>query len=152
MDNIKVCDPAIGSGAFPIGILQEIFEAKKFLYPYLKTNKEFNPAQVKKDIIQKSIYGVDLEKGAVDIAQLRFWLALVVDEEKPHPLPNLDYKIMQCNSLLESFEDYLGKAALFDEPKVTVYMPSLFEEPNRIMVFRTKTKPILKNCERLFYN
>jgi hypothetical protein len=104
MDAVKVCDPAIGSGAFPIGILHEIFEAKKFIYPYLKTNKEFNPAKVKKNIIQNSIYGVDIEKGAVDIAQLRFWLALVVDETKPQPLPNLDYKIMQGNSLLESYE------------------------------------------------
>jgi hypothetical protein len=104
LDAIKVCDPAIGSGAFPIGILHELFEAKKFIYPYLKTNKEFNPAKIKKDIIQNSIYGVDIEKGAVDIAQLRFWLALVVDETEPQPLPNLDYKIMQGNSLLESFE------------------------------------------------
>ncbi|WP_327196854.1 Eco57I restriction-modification methylase domain-containing protein [Sphingobacterium spiritivorum] len=105
LDDIKVCDPAIGSGAFPIGMLQEIFEAKRFIYPYLKTNEAFNPADVKKNIIQNSIYGVDLEKGAVDIAQLRFWLSLVVEELNPHPLPNLDYKIMQGNSLLESFED-----------------------------------------------
>lgn len=104
LDDIKVCDPAIGSGAFPIGMLQEIFEAKRFIYPYLKTNKDFKPAEVKKNIIQNSIYGVDLEKGAVDIAQLRFWLSLVVDELNPHPLPNLDYKIMQGNSLLEKFE------------------------------------------------
>ena len=104
LDDIKVCDPAIGSGAFPIGMLQEIFEAKRFIYPYLKTNKDFKPADVKKNIIQHSIYGVDLEKGAVDIAQLRFWLSLVVDELNPHPLPNLDYKIMQGNSLLEKFE------------------------------------------------
>ena len=104
LDDIKVCDPAIGSGAFPIGMLQEIFEAKRFVYPYLKTNKDFKPAEVKKNIIQNSIYGVDLEKGAVDIAQLRFWLSLVVDELNPHPLPNLDYKIMQGNSLLEQFE------------------------------------------------
>lgn len=104
LDDIKVCDPAIGSGAFPIGMLQEIFEAKRFIYPYLKTNQDFKPAQVKKNIIQNSIYGVDLEKGAVDIAQLRFWLSLVVDELNPHPLPNLDYKIMQGNSLLENFE------------------------------------------------
>ena len=104
LDDIKVCDPAIGSGAFPIGMLQEIFEAKRFIYPYLKTNKDFKPADVKKNIIQNSIYGVDLEKGAVDIAQLRFWLSLVVDELNPHPLPNLDYKIMQGNSLLEKFE------------------------------------------------
>lgn len=104
LDDIKVCDPAIGSGAFPIGMLQEIFEAKRFIYPYLKTNKDFKPAEVKKNIIQNSIYGVDLEKGAVDIAQLRFWLSLVVDELNPHPLPNLDYKIMQGNSLLEQFQ------------------------------------------------
>lgn len=104
LDDIKVCDPAIGSGAFPIGMLQEIFEAKRFIYPYLKTNQPFDPAEVKKNIIQNSIYGVDIEKGAVDIAQLRFWLSLVVDEINPHPLPNLDYKIMQGNSLLESFE------------------------------------------------
>ena len=55
LDDIKVCDPAIGSGAFPIGMLQEIFEAKRFIYPYLKTNKDFKPAEVKKNIIQNSI-------------------------------------------------------------------------------------------------
>ncbi|MDE5581857.1 MAG: Eco57I restriction-modification methylase domain-containing protein [Treponemataceae bacterium] len=47
---------------------------------------------------------MDIEKGAVDIARLRFWLAIIVDEEEPLPLPNLDYKIMQGNSLLENFE------------------------------------------------
>jgi hypothetical protein len=145
LDEIKVCDPAIGSGAFPIGILQEIFEAKKFIYPYLKTNKEFNPAQVKKDIIQKSIYGVDLEKGAVDIAQLRFWLALVVDEENPQPLPNLDYKIMQGNSLLESFEGIdLSKAALFEEPKVTLVNTLLFEEPKTKYAFSDEDRADIK--------
>ena len=145
LSEIKVCDPAIGSGAFPIGMLQEIFEAKKFIYPYLKTNKEFNPAQVKKDIIQNSIYGVDLEKGAVDIAQLRFWLALVVDETKPHPLPNLDYKIMQGNSLLESYDGIvLSKAALFDEPKVRIIEPDLFREPNSVYGFSNKNRADIK--------
>ena len=99
LDKVKICDPAIGSGAFPMGMLQEIFKAK------LNLDLTLDRAKVKKDIIQNSIYGVDLEKGAVDIARLRFWLALVVDEEEPQPLPNLDYKIMQGNSLLESFEE-----------------------------------------------
>lgn len=145
LSDIKVCDPAIGSGAFPIGMLQEIFEAKKFIYPYLKTNKEFNPAQVKKDIIQNSIYGVDVEKGAVDIAQLRFWLALVVDETKPHPLPNLDYKIMQGNSLLESYEGIdLSKAALFEEPNVTIVNPTLFEEPKTEYGFSEENRNDIK--------
>ncbi len=130
LDDIKVCDLAIGSGAFPIGMLQEIFEAKRFIYPYLKTNQTFEPAQIKKNIIQHSIYGVDIEKGAVDIAQLRFWLSLVVDELNPHPLPNLDYKIMQGNSLLEQYEGIdLGNAALFQDPDVKIYQASMFEEP-----------------------
>jgi len=103
LDDIKVCDPAIGSGAFPIGMLQEIFDAKLYIYPHTGL-PEFKKAEVKKNIIQNSIYGVDIEKGAVDIAQLRFWLALVVEEVNPHPLPNLDYKIMQGNSLLEQYE------------------------------------------------
>lgn len=104
LDEVKVCDPAIGSGAFPIGILQEIYKAKIHIYPYLKSQTPFDPAETKKKIIEESIYGVDLEHGAVEIARLRFWLALVVDEDVPQPLPNLDYKIMQGNSLLERFE------------------------------------------------
>ncbi len=99
LDNVKVCDPAIGSGAFPMGILQEIFNAKMAL------NLSQDRATVKKNIIQRSIYGVDLENGAVDIARLRFWLSLVVEEDIPQPLPNLDYKIMQGNSMLERFDD-----------------------------------------------
>lgn len=101
---VKICDPAIGSGAFPMGLLKEIFECRRLLYGYLKTNDKFDPAEVKKYIIQQNIYGVDIENGAVEIARLRFWLALVVDETEPQPLPNLDYKIMQGNSLLERFE------------------------------------------------
>jgi hypothetical protein len=145
LDDIKVCDPAIGSGAFPIGMLQEIFEAKRFIYPYLKTNQNFKPAEVKKNIIQNSIYGVDLEKGAVDIAQLRFWLSLVVDELNPHPLPNLDYKIMQGNSLLEHFEGIeLGKVALFEEPKVRIIEPTLFEEPKAEYGFSKENRTNIK--------
>jgi hypothetical protein len=47
---------------------------------------------------------VDIEKGAVDIARLRFWLSLVVDEEKPKALPNLDYKIVVGDSLISKFD------------------------------------------------
>jgi len=98
LDRVKICDPAIGSGAFPMGMLQVIFKSKMAL------DLTLDRATVKKEIIQNTIYGVDVEKGAVDIARLRFWLALVVDEDEPQPLPNLDYKIMQGNSLFESFE------------------------------------------------
>jgi hypothetical protein len=98
LGDLRICDPAIGSGAFPIGLLHEIYWAQLALNPSLPR------AAAKRAIIQNSIHGVDLDAGAVEIARLRFWLALVVDEAVPSPLPNLDYQIMQGNSLLESFE------------------------------------------------
>ena len=101
LQDVKICDPAIGSGAFPMGMLNILYRLRLIL-----EGKEFSPAnivKVKKEIIQNNIYGVDIEAGAVDIARLRFWLSIVVDEDKPIPLPNLDYKIMQGNSLLEQY-------------------------------------------------
>ena len=101
LDEVKICDPAIGSGAFPMGLLNELVRCEEAIV--LGQEKNTARAELKKSIIKNNIYGVDIEKGAVDIARLRFWLSLVVDEDKPMPLPNLDYKIMQGNSLLESY-------------------------------------------------
>ena len=98
LEEVKICDPAIGSGAFPMGLLNELLHCREVL-----SGERYDRAEIKKSIIQNNIYGVDIEKGAVDIARLRFWLSIVVDEETPSPLPNLDYKIMQGNSLIESF-------------------------------------------------
>ena len=130
--NVKICDPAIGSGAFPMGLLNELWRCREALgeratspsqmgtqatglsqagslcskegqagslYPYTR-------AALKREIIENNIYGVDIEKGAIDIARLRFWLSIVVDAEKPEPLPNFDYKFMQGNSLIESFDGH----------------------------------------------
>jgi len=99
LKDVKICDPAIGSGAFPMGLLRELYDCRKAI----ETFDTDNAAEIKRHIIQNNIYGVDIEKGAVDIARLRFWLALIIDEKEPMPLPNLDFKIMQGNSLLESF-------------------------------------------------
>lgn len=98
--DVKICDPAIGSGAFPMGLLRELYSCRKSIEIF----EEDNAADIKRHIIQNNIYGVDIEKGAVDIARLRFWLALIIDEKEPMPLPNLDFKIMQGNSLLESYK------------------------------------------------
>lgn len=106
LDSVKICDPAIGSGAFPMGLLHEIFTAKQTLHTFEHGNTNtFDSSSVKLNIIQNSIYGVDIEKGAVDIARLRFWLSLIVDEEKPKALPNLDYKIVVGNSLVSKLGD-----------------------------------------------
>lgn len=98
LKEVKICDPAIGSGAFPMGLLKELFLCRGAIENF------DNASDIKKHIIQNNIYGVDIEKGAVDIARLRFWLSLIVDEDTPSALPNLDYKIMQGNSLLESYK------------------------------------------------
>lgn len=103
LETVKVCDPAIGSGAFPMGVLNVLFDCRHLLYGFIGENKPFSYADIKKQIIQNNIYGVDIEQGAVDIARLRLWLALVVDENEPQPLPNLDYKIICGDSLLHRF-------------------------------------------------
>lgn len=100
LKNVKICDPAIGSGAFPMGLLKELFLCRTAL----EGISRHQAAAIKKHIIQQNIYGVDIERGAVDIARLRFWLSLIVDEESPQALPNLDFKIMQGNSLLEQYK------------------------------------------------
>lgn len=94
---VKICDPAIGSGAFPMGLVNLLFK----LYVAMKSDTD--TAKMKRHIMEQNIYGVDIEQGAVDIARLRFWLAMIVEEKEPIPLPNLHFKIMQGNSLLESY-------------------------------------------------
>lgn len=101
--SIAVCDPAVGSGAFPVGMMTEIVRARGALTPYFNDVHERTPYFFKRHAIQECLYGVDVDPGAVEIAKLRLWLSLVVDEEGGNqikPLPNLDYKIVTGNSLL----------------------------------------------------
>ena len=93
---ITICDPAVGSGAFPVGMMAEIVRARCALTPYFNEVHERTVYRFKHDAIQNCLYGVDIDAGAVEIAKLRLWLSLVVDEEETKqikPLPNLDYKI-----------------------------------------------------------
>ncbi len=98
---IKVCDPAIGSGAFPVGMMSEIVKTRNVLSVFIKDPNR-TIYNFKRECIEKSLYGVDIDPGAVEIAKLRLWLSLVVDEDDIRhikPLPNLDYKIVCGNSL-----------------------------------------------------
>lgn len=113
--NIAVCDPAIGSGAFPVGMMQEIVRARSSLTPYFNDVLDRTAYHFKRHAIQNCLYGVDIDPGAVEIAKLRLWLSLVVDEDdvkQIKPLPNLDYKIVVGNSLL-GVEQNLFNADLF---------------------------------------
>ena len=136
LKNVKICDPAIGSGAFPMGLLNELLKCREALVetsPLWRLNESqntaFNRVEIKKSIIQNNIYGVDIEKGAVDIARLRFWLSIVVDEEEASPLPNLDYKIMQGNSLIESYKGMdLSRLTYDNKDKSHITEYSIFDD------------------------
>lgn len=130
--DVKICDPAIGSGAFPMGLLRELFFCRSAIDP----NIVENAANIKRHIIQNNIYGVDIEKGAVDIARLRFWLSLIVDEKSPEALPNLDFKIMQGNSLLEQFKGV--DLSTVTEKKICPDGVTLFD--NMLDVYRKKLR------------
>lgn len=123
LKEIKIVDPAVGSGAFPIGMMNEIVKARSLLTLFFDEDeqKKRTVYKFKREAIENSLYGVDIDSSAVDIAKLRFWLSLIVDEEdikNIKPLPNLDNKIMCGNSLLEEFEG----VKLFDE-KLLIEIP-----------------------------
>ncbi|MFA7168192.1 MAG: hypothetical protein WC096_04760, partial [Sphaerochaetaceae bacterium] len=113
--SIKVADPAVGSGAFPVGMMNEIVKARSTLTPFFAGDSSNRSIyELKRQTIENSLYGVDIDSSAVDITKLRFWLSLIVDEENIatiRPLPNLDHKIMCGNSLVDEFEG----VSLFDE-------------------------------------
>ncbi len=132
LEEITVCDPAVGSGAFPVGMMNEIVKVRNVLSVYLKDAREDERKIhiLKSQCIEHSLYGVDIDPGAVEIAKLRLWLSLVVDEDNIKnikPLPNLDYKIMQGNSLLH-IERRLDNYKLFSE--LEELKPLFFKETN----------------------
>jgi len=103
LDAVRILDPAVGSVAFLVGLMHEIIRLKTALAGKLKI--KVTNAQLKREIIKSNLYGVDIEPEAIEIAMLRLWLSLVVDEElnAVEPLPNLDYKLRVGNSLVESW-------------------------------------------------
>ncbi len=141
IEQLRIVDPAVGSGAFPMGILNKLVFLLSKLDPQNILWKEMQLEAIKKNVkdpilreklirqaeehfrkkdinylrklylIEKCIYGVDIQQIAVEIAKLRFFISLLVDEKvdrtKPNfgiePLPNLDFKLMQGNSLISSF-------------------------------------------------
>ena len=142
LKDVKICDPAIGSGAFPMGLLKELFQCRTAI----EGISQHQAAEIKKHIIQQNIYGVDIERGAVDIARLRFWLALIVDEETPQALPNLDFKIMQGNSLLEQYKS-VDLSTMTEKKADESGMLSIFD--NMLDVFRLDLRKMLDeyyNC------
>lgn len=124
---VKIVDLAVGSGAFPLGMLTEIVKARDTITSYmvielnsfqrLSLRSLRNPYRLKRETIKNSIFACDIEPSATDITKLRLWLSLVIDNQimdkeneelgyttKPRELPNLDCNIICGNSLMDEFE------------------------------------------------
>jgi hypothetical protein len=128
--SIRVCDPAVGSGAFPVGMMNEVIRTRNALSNYIQGKNGRSIYDFKRHAIQNCLYGVDIDLSAVEIAKLRLWLSLIVDEEdikQIKPLPNLDYKIVQGNSLL-GVEKNLFNMEQFN--KLEELKPLFFNETN----------------------
>ena len=127
LKSVRVVDPAVGSGAFPLGLLNEIVRARDTLTTYMAISMngfqrkmlytQRSQYQLKTQTIKNCIFACDIEPSATDITKLRLWLALVIEDEigdqdkddfgehtKPRKLPNLDCNILCGNSLVDSFE------------------------------------------------
>ena len=103
LKNITVCDPAVGSGAFPLGMMHEIVRARRVLSVYLSGGAR-SEYEFKRHCIKYSLHGVDIDPGAVEVSKLRLWLSLMADggdQKNIKPPSKLGYKIVCGNSLLD---------------------------------------------------
>lgn len=123
LELVKVLDPAVGSGAFPVEFMNTLIELRKKLN--VRVGRNINEVALKKSIIKTNLYGVDIDPGAIEIAKLRLWLSLIVDYDRSlvEPLPSLDFQFRVGNSLQETIDGIdvfdsqssLGQLGLIDE-------------------------------------
>lgn len=88
LQTVTICDPSVGSGAFAMGMLKELYSIRESIATALEIT--WSPVQVKKQIIQNNIYGVDIEREAVDITRQRLWLSLVTEKQDEEGLRSLE--------------------------------------------------------------
>ena len=113
IDEIKILDPACGSGHFLTAVLSFLLRVKEDLLLTIEDNVQ--RYQIKRDIISKNIFGVDIDENAIEIARLRLWLSLieeVEDTEHIETLPNIDFNILVGNSLIGWLDERLSKHPL----------------------------------------
>lgn len=127
LDTMKACDPACGSGAYLLGLLQELIAIRRCLqHERLRADPAFL-YKLKLGIIRRSLYGVDIDDFATNVAKLRLWLSLAVESEQPEPLPNLDFKI-------ETGDSVLGPCTPFITDETALMMEALRQRANQLVL------------------
>ncbi len=131
LSGLKVLDPAVGSGAFSLGMMQVILNVKQAIAKREGMTIQrgiLTISEWKREIIANNLYGVDIKPEAIEISKLRMWLSLVVDIPKiedVEPLPNLDYKLMCGDSLIST----INGEVLIPDPTKDVQQLSLLVTP-----------------------
>jgi adenine-specific DNA-methyltransferase len=131
LSHVKILDPAVGSGAFPLGMMQVILSLRQVVARREGMTVERGSLLIsewKREIIANNLYGVDIKPEAVEIAKLRLWLSLVVDIpriEDVEPLPNLDYKLMCGDSLITT----INGEHIIPDPRKSELQLSLMVSP-----------------------
>ena len=119
LKRVKILDPACGSGAFPMGLLNRIVEILERISP------DENVYDLKLSVIENCLYGSDIQSIAAQITKLRFFISLICDCEKDASkpnfgiptLPNLETKFVSANTLIaKKKRDLQGN--LFENPEI----------------------------------
>lgn len=113
LENLSVVDPACGSGAFLVGMLNVLSELYELVYSQIKIKRNLTDFELKKRIIQYSLYGVDVMPWAIRAAELRLWLQLIVETEldkteirRSPLLPNFDLNLRIGDSLVQEIGNF----------------------------------------------
>ena len=117
LDEIRVLDPACGSGHFLTAMLSQILRVKESLLASI--GEKIDRYSIKRQIISQNLFGVDIDENAVEIARLRLWLSLIEEVEVNDPthvktLPNIDFNIIAGNSLIGWLNESLQKHPLIN--------------------------------------
>jgi adenine-specific DNA-methyltransferase len=107
LEEVRVLDPAVGTASMLVGMLNTMIRVRRSVERVLGTTVQEGSATLadwKKEYINACLYGVDIKQEAIEIGRLRLWLSLVVDATEAEPLPNLDYKLMAGDGLLETID------------------------------------------------
>lgn len=149
LNKITVLDPACGSGAFPIGVLQKLIALKLEIEQTLKPKRQLSQAVLYKqklDTIQNSIYGIDIQPLAVELSRLRCWLSLVVDEEIDNikALPNLDFKFVCADTLVNVPDNEYVK--IQSQKSLTEFTNATEQYFNPDYKQKTELKVTIKRC------